>query len=72
MLHTPNNNVVKTDPEIVKKMDKFGSEFKKINQFLMNNNPKNPKIIKNVLKTEPIKEIKIILKISLFICDFNL
>ena len=53
-------NVVKTDPELVKKMDQFELEFKKINEYLMNNNPKNPKIIKNVLKTEPIKEIKII------------
>lgn len=54
------NNVVKTDPEMVKKMDRFESEFKKINEYLMNNNPKNPKIIKNVLKQEPLKEIKII------------
>ena len=47
---TVNNNVVKTDPELIKKMDRFETEFKKINEYLMNNNPKNPKIIKNVLK----------------------
>jgi hypothetical protein len=54
------NNVVKPDPEMVKKMDRFELEFKKINEYLMNNNSKNPKIIKNVLKQEPLKEIKII------------
>ena len=50
-------NVVKPDPEMVKKMDRFEIEFKKINEYLMNNNPKNPKIIKNVLKPEPVKGI---------------
>ena len=51
---------VKSDPEISKKMDRFEIELKKINEFLMNNNPKNPKIIKSVLKTEIPENVNII------------
>ena len=50
------------DPELSKKMDRFELELKKINEFLMNNNGKNPKIIKNILKSQeiPPKNVKII------------
>ena len=50
------------DPELSKKMDRFELELKKMNEFLMNNNGKNPKIIKNILKSQevPPKNVKII------------
>ena len=51
---------VKTDPELNKKMDQFEIQLKKINEFLMNNNQKNPNIIKGIFKTEIPKQVKII------------
>ena len=61
VVKTQQTNVpFKGDPELNKKMDQFEVQLKKINEFLMNNNSKNPKIIKNVLKTEDIKDVKII------------
>jgi hypothetical protein len=50
------------DPELSKKMDRFELELKKMNEFLMNNNGKNPKIIKNILKSQEQtpKKVKII------------
>jgi len=50
----------KTDPDLTKKMESFELQLKKINEFLMNNNAKNPKIIKSVLKTEIPKQVNII------------
>ena len=40
------------DPDISKKMESFEIQLKKINEFLMNNNSKNPKIIKSMLKSQ--------------------
>ena len=54
------NTTVKSDPLLNKKMEQLEDQLKKINEYLMNNNPKNPKIIKNVVKTEIPKEVKII------------
>ena len=51
---------VKTDPALNLKMDQLEEQLKKINEYLMNNNPKNPKIIKNIIKTEIPNDIKII------------
>jgi hypothetical protein len=52
VLKTQQLNPVKTDPMLSKKMDAFEIQLKKINEFLMNNNHKNPNIIKSVLKNE--------------------
>ena len=49
-----------TDPVISKKMEQLEEQLKMINQYLMNNNSKNPKIIKNAVKTEIPDNIKII------------
>jgi anion-transporting ArsA/GET3 family ATPase len=49
-----------TDPAISKKMEQLEEQLKMINQYLMNNNSKNPKIIKNAVKTEIPDTIKII------------
>jgi predicted RND superfamily exporter protein len=54
------NTTVKSDPLLNKKMEQLEEQLKKINEYLMNNNPKNPKIMKNVVKTEIPKEVKII------------
>jgi hypothetical protein len=53
-----NNNT--TDPILNKKMEQLEDQLKRVNDYLMNNNPKNPKIIRNALKTEIPKEVKII------------
>ena len=53
-------NVSKSDPILNKKMEQLEEQLKKINEYLMNNNPKNPKIIKNIIKTEIPNDIKII------------
>ena len=55
-----NPNILKSDPELNKKMDQFEIQLKKINEYLMNNDPKNPKIIKNILKQDIPKDVKII------------
>jgi predicted RND superfamily exporter protein len=55
-----NQQNLKIDPELTRKMDNFEVELKKINEFLMNNNSKNPRIIKSVLKTEIPSDVKII------------
>ena len=60
VLKTQQSVITKTDPEISKKMDTFEIQLKKINEFLMNNNAKNPKIIKSVLKTEMPNKVNII------------
>ena len=61
VVKTQQTNVpFKGDPELNKKMDQFEVQLKKINEFLMNNNSKNPKIIKSMLKPEVIKDVKII------------
>ena len=52
-------NVVKMDPMLNKKMDQLEEQLKKINEYLMNNNPKNPKIIRNAVP-DLLKEVKII------------
>jgi len=52
--------VTVTDPAISKKMEQLEEQLKMINQYLMNNNSKNPKIIKNAVKTEIPDTIKII------------
>ena len=49
-----------TDPVLSKKMELLEDQLKRINDFLVNNNPKNPKIILNAFKTEIPKEVKII------------
>ena len=49
---------VKTDPVLNLKMNQLEDQLKKINEYLMNNNSKNPKIIRNVLNLP--KEVKII------------
>ena len=51
--------IVKSDPTLNLKMDQLEDQLKKINEYLMNNNPKNPKIIKNVIPDLP-KEVTII------------
>jgi len=53
-----NNNTI--DPILNKKMEQLEDQLKRVNDYLMNNNPKNPKIIRNALKTEIPKEVKII------------
>jgi len=60
VLKTQQSVTTKTDPEISKKMESFEIQLKKINEFLMNNNAKNPKIIKSVLKTEMPSQVNII------------
>ena len=61
VVKTQQNNTNKTDPELNKKMDQFDVQLKKVNEFLMNNNSKNPKIIKSVVKSPEIpKDVKII------------
>jgi len=60
VLKTQQSVTTKTDPEISKKMESFEIQLKKINEFLMNNNAKNPKIIKSVLKTEMPTQVNII------------
>jgi hypothetical protein len=60
VLKTQQSVATKTDPEISKKMESFEIQLKKINEFLMNNNAKNPKIIKSVLKTEMPSQVNII------------
>ena len=59
-LKTQQNIATKTDPDLSKKMESFEIQLKKINEFLMNNNAKNPKIIKSVLKTEMPSQVNII------------
>ena len=59
LLKNQQTNVVKTDPTLNLKMDQLEEQLKKINEYLMNNNPKNPKIIKNVISDLP-KEVTII------------
>ena len=57
------NSTVKSDPLLTKKMEQLEDQLKKINEYLVNNNPKNPKnskIIHNALKTEIPKEINIL------------
>jgi len=49
-----------TDPALSKKMEQLEEQLKMINQYLANNSPKNPKIIKNAVKTEIPDNIKII------------
>ena len=60
VLKTQQSVATKTDPELSKKMESFEIQLKKINEFLMNNNSKNPKIIKSVLKTEMPSQVNII------------
>jgi len=57
------NSTVKSDPLLTKKMEQLEEQLKKINEYLVNNNPKNPKnskIIHNAVKTEIPKEVNII------------
>jgi len=54
------NTTVKSDPLLNKKMEQLEEQLKKVNEYLMNNNPKNPKIIKSIIKTEIPDEVKII------------
>ena len=51
--------IVKSDPTLNLKMDQLEDQLKKINEYLMNNNPKNPKIIRNAVP-DLLKEVKII------------
>jgi len=50
----------KPDPTISKKMEQLEEQMKRMNEYLLKNNSKNPKIIKNVVTTEIPKEVKII------------
>jgi predicted RND superfamily exporter protein len=54
------NKTTTSDPTLSKKMEQLEDQLKRINDFIVNNNPKNPKIIRNALKTEIPKEVKII------------
>jgi len=56
------NNVVKTDPVLSKKMEQLDEQLKRVNLYLaQKNSPRtDSKIIKNILKTELPKEVTII------------
>jgi hypothetical protein len=52
--------IVKSDPLLNKKMEQLEEQLKKINEYLVNNNPKNPNIMKNAVKNQIPREINII------------
>ena len=51
---------VKTDPVLTKKLELLEDQLKRINLFLANKNSPRNGVMKNVLKTEIPKEVKII------------